>query len=45
MTANLKEVGQLAKSKMIELRIHTIADTQIHVHRRGIPKVPIQGFD
>ena len=28
---------------MNELRIHTIADLQLHVHHRG--KVPIQGFD
>ena len=29
---------------MNELRIHTIADVQLHVHRLGITKVPIQGF-
>ena len=31
----LKGVGQLAKAKMNELRIHTIADLQLHVFHRG----------
>ena len=38
----LKGVGQMAIAKMNELRIHTIADLQLHVRHRG--KVPIQGF-
>ena len=29
---------------MNELRIHTIADLQLHVHHHGITKVPIRGF-
>ena len=29
---------------MNELSIYTIADLQLHVHHRGIPKVPIRGF-
>ena len=37
----LKGVGHLAKAKMDELRIHTIADLQLHVHRYGITKVHI----
>ena len=37
----LKGVGYLAKSKMNELRIHTVADIQLQVHHHGIPKVPI----
>ena len=41
---NLKGLGQQAKLKMNELRIHTIADVQLHVHRLGITKVLIQGF-
>ena len=41
----LKGVALLEKAKMNELRIHTIADIQFHVHHRGIPKVPIRGFD
>ena len=39
----LKGVGQVAIAKMNELRIHTIADIQIHVRHHG--KVPIRGFD
>ena len=39
----LKGLGQLAILKMNELRIHTIADLQLHVRHRG--KVPIRGFD
>ena len=39
----LKGVGQLATAKMNELRIHTIADLQLHVRHCG--KVPIRGFD
>ena len=31
----LKGVGQLAIAKMNELRIHTIADLQLHVCHRG----------
>ena len=31
----LKGVGQLARAKMNELRIHTIADLQIHGHHHG----------
>ena len=42
---NLKGVGQLAKSKMDELIIHTIADLQLRVHRHGIQKVPIRFFN
>ena len=38
----LKGVGQLAKAKMNELRIHMIADIQLHVRHCG--KVPIRGF-
>ena len=34
----------MEKAKMNELRIHTIADLQLHVHHHGIPKVHIQGF-
>ena len=41
---HLKVVGQLAKAKMIELSIHTIADLQPHVRHHGIPKMPIRGF-
>ena len=39
----LKGVGQLAITKMNELRIHTISDLKLHVHHRG--NVPILGFD
>ena len=39
----LKGLGQLAISKMNELRIHTIADLQLHFRHRG--KVHIRGFD
>ena len=39
----VKGVGQLAISKMNELRIHTIADLQLHVRHCG--KVLIRGFD
>ena len=39
----LKGVGQMAISKMNDLRIHTIADLQFHVRHCG--KVPIRGFD
>ena len=35
----LKGVGHLEIAKMNELRIHTIADLQLHVRHRG--KVPI----
>ena len=35
----LKGVGQLVTAKTNELRIHTIADLQLHVLHRG--KVPI----
>ena len=38
----LKGVGQLARAKMNELRIHTIADLQLHV--RHHEKVHIRGF-
>ena len=38
----LKGVGQLTITKMNELRIHTIADLQLHVHHFG--KIPIRGF-
>ena len=38
----IKGVGQLAIAKMDELRIHTIADLQLHVRHHG--KVPIRGF-
>ena len=41
----LKGVGQLAKAKTNKLSIHTISDLQLHVHRHGIPKVLIRGFD
>ena len=40
----LKGLGNQAKSKMNELRIHTISDLQPHVRHHGIPKVPIRGF-
>ena len=40
----LKGVGQLEKSKMNELSIHTIADLQLHVHHHSIPRVHIRGF-
>ena len=40
----LKGVGKLAKEKMDELSIHTIADLQLHDHHHGIPKVLIRGF-
>ena len=40
----IKGVGHQAKAKMNELSIHTISDLQLHVHYRGIPKVPIRGF-
>ena len=39
----LKRVGHLEIAKMNELRIHTIADIQLHVSHHG--KVPILGFD
>ena len=39
----LKGVGQLEITKMNKLRIHTIADLQLHVRHHG--KVPIRGFD
>ena len=39
----LKGVGHLAIAKINELRIHTIADFQLHV--RHCVKVPIRGFD
>ena len=39
----LKGVVQLAIAKMNELRIHTIADLQLHVRHRG--KVHIRGFN
>ena len=38
----LKGVGQLVIAKMDQLRIHTIADIQLHVRHHG--KVPIRGF-
>ena len=41
----LKGVGRLAKVKINELSIHTIADLQLHVHHHGIPKVNIRGFN
>ena len=41
----LKRVGQPAIAKMNELRIHMIADLQLHVHHHVIPKVPILDFD
>ena len=41
----LKGVVQLAKSKMNESSIHTVADLQLHVHHHGILKVPIRGFN
>ena len=41
----LKGVGHLGKAKMNKLRIHTIADLQLHVHHHGVPKVPIRGFN
>ena len=37
----LKGVGQQEKAKMNELSIHTIADLQLHVNYRGIPRVRI----
>ena len=37
----LKGAGHQVKAKMNELSIHTIADLQLHVHHRGIPKVHI----
>ena len=40
---NLKGLGQLAIEKVNELRIHTIADIQLHVRHHG--KVPIRGSD
>ena len=41
---NLKGVGKLAKEKMNELSIHTIAYLQLHVSNHVIPNVPIRGF-
>ena len=40
-TGKIKGLGQQAKSKMNELRIHAIYDLKLHVHHHGIPKKPI----
>ena len=40
----LKGVGQQAKAKINELRIHTIAYLQLRIHHHGTPKVHIRGF-
>ena len=37
----LKGVGQQTKAKTNQLRIHTIANLQLHVHHHGTPKVHI----